>query len=46
MLIDRNGKGDGEKARQLLNEAISMYREIGMPNHIKIAEAMLAETRS
>jgi len=44
MLIERNAPGDKEKARELLNEAIAMYREIGygtvarMPSKAKILE--------
>ncbi len=29
--------------RELLTEAIAMYRKIGMPKHIEMAEEMLAE---
>jgi class 3 adenylate cyclase len=43
MLIDRNGPGDREKARELLTEAIAMYRRIGMPKHVEMAEALLGE---
>ena len=43
MLIDRDGPGDRDKARDLLTEAIAMYRRIGMPKHIEVAEALLAE---
>jgi len=43
MLLDRNAPGDREKARQLLEEAIVMYRKIGMPKHIEMAEALLAQ---
>jgi class 3 adenylate cyclase/tetratricopeptide (TPR) repeat protein len=43
MLIDRDGSGDREKARQLLTEAIAMYRQIGMPKHVEMAEALLGE---
>ena len=43
MLIDRDGPGDREKARELLTEAIAMYRRIGMPKHIEMAEALLRE---
>ncbi len=43
MLLNRDEPGDRERARELLNEAIAMYREIGMPKHLEIAEAMLAE---
>ena len=51
MLIDRDGPGDPptgsgrdrEKARQLLEEAIAMYRRIGMPKHVEMAEALLGQ---
>jgi class 3 adenylate cyclase/tetratricopeptide (TPR) repeat protein len=43
MLIDRDGPGDRDKARQLLTEAIAMYRRIGMRKHVEMAEAMLGE---
>jgi len=43
MLIDRDGPGDRDKARKLLTEAITMYRKIGMPKHVEMAEAMLGE---
>jgi tetratricopeptide (TPR) repeat protein len=43
MLIDRDGPGDRDKAFRLLTEAIAMYRKIGMPKHLEMAEAMLAE---
>ncbi len=43
MLIGRDGLGDREKARELLTEAIGMYRDIGMPKHVEMAEAMLRE---
>ncbi len=42
MLIDRDAPGDCEKARELLTEAIAMYRRIGMPKHVEMAEALLA----
>ena len=41
MLLDRDAPGDREEARRLLDEAIEMYREIGMPKHVEIAEKML-----
>ena len=41
MLIDRDSPGDRDKARQLLEEAIAMYRRIGMPKHVDVAEGML-----
>ena len=51
MLIDRDGPGDPstgsgrdrDKARELLTEAVAMYRRIGMPKHIEMAEALLGE---
>ena len=43
MLIDRNAPGDRAKARELLTEAIAMYRKIGMPKHVEMAEALLRE---
>jgi len=43
MLIDRNAPGDRDKAFQLLTEAIAMYRQIGMPKHVDMAEEMLSE---
>jgi len=44
MLIDRDGPGDREKARELLTEALAMYRRIGMPKHVEMAEALLGQT--
>jgi tetratricopeptide (TPR) repeat protein len=41
MLIDRDAPGDHDKARELLTEAIAMYRRIGMPKHVEMAEALL-----
>jgi hypothetical protein len=43
MLIDRDAPGDRDKAFRLLTEAIAMYRQIGMPKHRELAEALLAE---
>ena len=43
MLIDRDNPGDRPKARELLTEAVAMYRQIGMPRHLEMAEAMLGE---
>jgi len=42
MLIDRDGPGDREKARELLTEAVAMYGRIGMPKHVEMAEALLS----
>jgi len=46
MLIDRDGPGDRVKARELLTEAIAMYRRIGMPKHVEMAEALLREVET
>jgi class 3 adenylate cyclase/tetratricopeptide (TPR) repeat protein len=43
MLLDRDGPGDREKARDMLTEAVEMYRSLGMPKHVEMAEAMLGE---
>jgi len=43
MLIDRDAPGDRETARRLLTEAIEMYRRLGMPKHVEMAEALLAK---
>ena len=44
MLMDRDGPGDCDKARELLTEAIAMYGEIGMPKHVEMAKALLGES--
>ncbi len=44
MLVDRNAAGDRERARELLDTALAVYREIGMPRHVEIAEKLLAES--
>ena len=41
MLIERHADDDRDKARTLLGEAIEMYRTIGMPKHLEMAEGML-----
>ncbi len=43
MLIERDAPGDRDKARQLLTEAIAMYRKIGMPKHVEMAGALLGD---
>ncbi len=43
MLTDRDSPGDRDKARELLTEAITMYRHIGMPKHVEMAEVILSE---
>ena len=42
MLLERNAAGDHDKARALLGEASEMYRTIGMPKHLEMAEKMSA----
>jgi hypothetical protein len=34
---------DRDRARQLLAEAIAMYRQIGMPKHVEMAEELLVQ---
>ena len=41
MLIDRDWPGDRDKAFRLLTEAVAMYKKIGMPKHVEMAERML-----
>ena len=41
MRIDREGPGDKEKARRLLDEAIEMYGTLGMPRHLEMAKETL-----
>jgi tetratricopeptide (TPR) repeat protein len=41
MLKDRAGRGDREKARKLLSEALETYTHIGMPRHIEMTQALL-----
>ncbi len=43
MLIDRDGPGDRDKAFRLLTEAVAMFRQMGMPEHVEMAEALLGE---
>ena len=38
MLAERHASGDRERARALLDEAAEVYRTIGMPKHLEIAE--------
>ncbi len=41
MLIERHAADDRDQARTLLGEAIEMYRTIGMPWHLEMAERMV-----
>ena len=40
MLRDRANRGDREKARTLLAEALETYTRIGMPRHIEMTQAL------
>jgi hypothetical protein len=39
MLLRRDGPGDREHARRLLAEAEALYRDMGMPKHVAMAQA-------
>ncbi|MEX2557995.1 MAG: AAA family ATPase [Actinomycetota bacterium] len=41
MLAERNGDGDREEARAMLEEALDLYRSLGMPRHVEMAEEQL-----
>ena len=41
MLLDRNAAGDRDQARSLVEEAIPVYRRIGMPRHEELARRLL-----
>ena len=43
MLLDRAGPDDEDRARVLLDEAIQMYGDLGMPRHLDIAKEMRGE---
>jgi len=42
MLVERDGPGDHDEAKQLLEEAIHGFREIGMPVYLDLAERLAA----
>jgi tetratricopeptide (TPR) repeat protein len=42
MLLDREARGDRDRAQTLLKEAMETYTHIGMPRHIEMARALLA----
>ena len=44
MLLYRNGSGDRERARSLLDEALAGYKELGMPKHVEMTEELLKES--
>jgi hypothetical protein len=41
MLLDRAARGDREKARALINEALQSYTRIGMPRHVEMVRNYL-----
>ncbi len=41
MLLDRDGPGDRDRARSLVEEAIPVYGRIGMPRHEELARTLL-----
>ena len=43
MLLERGARGDREKARTLLTEALESYVQIEMPRHIEMARALLGQ---
>jgi hypothetical protein len=45
MLLDRAAPDGAERAADLLGGAVDVYRRIGMPRHLEMTEALLAEAR-
>ena len=43
MLLDRGDPADRERARTMLVEALDDYRQLGMPLHVALAQALLEE---
>ena len=41
MLLRRDEPGDRARARTLLEEAISIYGDLGQPRHRELSEALL-----
>jgi class 3 adenylate cyclase/tetratricopeptide (TPR) repeat protein len=44
MLLDRGEVGDGQRARDLIEEATAEYRRMGMPRHVEMAGGMLVQS--
>jgi tetratricopeptide (TPR) repeat protein len=44
MLQKRGAAEDRDKARELLSEAAALYRELGMPRHVEMAETLAMRT--
>ncbi len=43
VFVGRCAPGDGKNAHEPLAAAVALYRRLGMPKHVEIAERMLAE---
>ena len=43
MLVDRDASGDRDRAAELLETALTVYRKIGMPWHVERAEKLVGE---
>lgn len=43
MLLDRGAPDDRDRAQRFLEEASTIYRQIGMPRHIEMVEGLLLE---
>jgi hypothetical protein len=41
MVMDRAARGDRERARKLVGEALQSYTQIGMPRHIEMTQSLL-----
>ena len=41
MLLDCKASDDSDRARTLLDEAVEMYQQIGMPRHVEMAKGLL-----
>ena len=42
MLINRATHGDRGRARELLGEALATYRNVGMPRHAELTQALIS----
>ena len=45
MLVDRNVSDDRRHATALLETAVAIYHQVGMPSHITRSEALASEAR-
>ena len=41
MLLERNASGDRDRARTFVEEALPVYRRVGMPRHEELARTLL-----